>query len=424
MVRRLLLIFAGVMLPVLACGAKFDAAVATNQFGLDLYRHLAVASPDGNLVISPYSIESALALAYSGADGATRTEMAKALHFPADNMSLQISFHSLRTDLDNLARASVADLVVDRESSGGGEPFELHQANRLFGQQGYDFLPSFLALMKDDFSAPFEPLNFRADAEAARGTINSWVGEQTRQKIRNVIPNGGVNSDTRLVLVNALYLKAPWQKRFGDSETSARPFYVQDSAAVELPTMRQTAYLGYAKEDGFTVVALDYAGGGLQFLILLPDEGTGCDALAAKLTPDHFQEWATVGEKTQPTRIELYLPKFQVEGASLALGVALRSLGIRRAFDQPAGSADFSRIARRQSNDYVALSDVFHKTFIVVDENGTEAAAATAIMLMTLGVEASPPRPIVVRVDRPFLFAIQHRASGACLFLGRITDPR
>lgn len=188
--------------------------------------------------------------------------------------------------------------------------------------------------------------------------------------------------------------------------------------------MQRTAYLGYVKEPGFTVVALDYDGGGLQFLILLPDEGMDCDALSARLNEKYFQTWAALGKNPSPTRVELYLPKFRVQASSILLGAALRVLGVKRAFDEPLGSADFSRIAPRRPDDYLALSEVFHKTFIAVDESGTEAAAATGILMPTgMGLEVAS-LPVVVRVDRPFLFAIQDRTSGACLFLGRIADPR
>lgn len=425
MIRRLF-IFAGcAALSAMAADAKFDAAVATNQLGLDLYRQLARKNPSGNLVISPYSIESALALAYSGADGATRTEMANALHFPEDDASLQTSFGALRVALDEIARASTAELAENRRFGGNGDTIECQQANGLFGQEGYVFRPSFLDLMKEGYDASFQPLNFKTNAETARESINAWVAKQTHQKIRNLVPSGSLDDRTRLVLVNALYLKAPWWEPFEKSATRSRVFRVNATVAPKVPTMTLTKIFGYEKAMGFTMVALDYSGSELRFLILLPDEDVSCDNVAAQLTPELLKEWAAPRRGPHAALIELYLPKFTAEGPTLPLGTALRALGIKRAFDEPQGSADFGRMALRLPDDYLRLSELFHKTFIAVDEKGTEAAAATfAPMLLTLGVEASPPKPIVVRVDRPFLFAIQHRASGACLFLGRITDPR
>jgi serpin B len=422
MIRRLLVLALGAALPALAAAAEFDAATATNRLGLDLFRQLAAASPTGNLVLSPYSINSALALAYAGADGATRSEMGAALHFPADDTTLQTSFGRMRDSLDELVRSYTAT----QEAHGTDrKPIEWHQANRLFGQQGYDFRSRFLALMKDGYAAPFEPLDFRTHASTARNTINAWIEGQTRGKIHDLIPVGGLTHRTRLVLVNALYLKATWEKPFELAETQSLRFHVSGTAAPEVPTMRRTDFLNYAKEAGFTVVALDYAGGGLQFLILLPDEGKSCDDLAATLTPSDFKAWAALGEKSRPKLVDLYLPKFRSKDATLALGASLRALGVKQAFDDPPGSADFSRIAPRQPDDYLFLSEAFHQTFVAVDENGTEAAAATAgLVLSTFEVSTSPHHAVIVRVDRPFLFAIQHRASGVCLFLGRITDPR
>src|SRR5882724_2134182 len=323
MIRRHLILFSAALLPVLTTAAGFDAVTATNQLGLDLYRRLAAASPDGNLVLSPYSISSALALAYAGADGATRSEMAGVLHFPTDDAPVQASLGALRATLDVVGQSLRHD---------NGRPLlEWHQANRLFGQQGYDFCPSFLALMKDGYGAPFEPLDVRAKTETARDFINAWVARQTHEKIPEVVPPGGLNPRTRLVLVSALYLKAPWAEPFEKRGTRLRPFHVPGARALKMPTLQRTDFLRYAREGGFTVVALDYLGGDLQFLILLPDEGTDCHALAARLGPGDFKKWAALEEKTRSAEVELYLPKFRIDGPTQPLGAALRALGMRRA---------------------------------------------------------------------------------------------
>ena len=421
---RFVLIAAGTLLPAILAAAEFDVAAATNQAGLDLYRQLSAQRSDGNLVLSPYSIESALALAYAGAAGATRTEMARVLHFAPDDAPVQQAFAGLRAALDQIALRSQAAADTRRGHGGEVDTIEWHAANRLFGQSGYAFRDSFVALMKDGYAAPFEAVDFRRDAKRVRGTINAWVEDQTRRKIRDLVPPDGVNAATRLALVNALYLKAPWQKPFEKSATHPQPFSLPDGQSREVPTMRATESLGYGAEDGLTLVALDYLGRDLQFLILLPDRDRPLDAVAATLTPAHFARWAQLGGQTNRKSISLFLPKFRVEGTTVPLGGALRALGMNTAFDLPPGSANFDRIAPRKPDDYLAISEVFHQTFIALDEEGTEAAAATAVMMMTLSVAAPLPRPIEVRVDRPFLFAIQHRASGTCLFLGRISDPR
>ncbi|MBI4622910.1 MAG: serpin family protein [Verrucomicrobia bacterium] len=402
---------------------EFDAARATNGAGLDLYRELAKTRPGQNLVISPYSIESALALAYAGADGSTRSEMARALFLPGGNGPLQADFTRLRTELNATAEASKATAEARTRSGARTDPIEWNQANRLFGQQGYAFRDPFLTLMRDGFAAPFQAMDFRANPEPPRLAINAWVEDQTRQKIKDLIPAGGLTDATRLVLVNALFLKAPWDSPFAKSLTAPRTFRPATGSNREVPTMQRTALLGYAVEDGLTIVTLDYLGAGLQFVILLPDQNQDLDTAAARLTPAHFARWANL-RQTSRRDVALYLPKFTVPGATVPLGPVLRAIGVKSAFDEPRGSANFDPIAPRRPDDYLYISDVFHQTFVALDEEGTEAAAATAVVPVT-AIDPSPrPQPIEVRVDRPFLFAIQHRSSGVCLFLGRIADPR
>ena len=405
-----------------ASAADFDLAAATNQLGLQLYRTLAPAKPGGNLVLSPYSSETALTLAYAGADGETRAEMSRALGLPDDDAALAGSLARLRASLDQIAARSKTAAEAEAKYGGKRDPIIWHAANRLYGQRGYAFRAAFVDLMRDRYAAPFEAVDFRANAEGERVKINRWVEEQTRDKIKNLIPGGALKPDTRLILVNALYLKAPWQKPFEKSATQPQPFHPASGGDRSVPTMHRTAFLGHAREEGRTVVTLDYTGNGLQFVIVLPDAGTTPDALAATLTAADFARWSKLGDGKRPN-IDLYLPKFRIEGTTVPLGPALRTLGLRNAFDDPRGSANFDRIAPRRPNDYLAISEVFHQTFVAVDEEGTEAAAATAVMMATLGA-MMPQEPIEVRVDRPFLFAIQHRESAACLFLGRISDPR
>jgi serpin B len=402
--------------------AEFDpAATATNQLGLELFREAAAEKKNGNLLLSPFSIQCALAMTYAGADGETRTEMAKVLHFPPDDAPLTASFGALRGALDATVKKSAATAKQRQQVKGSVDTIEWHVANRLFGQRGYQFRQPFLALVKDDYAAPFEVLDFRDAAEPARGKINAWVEEQTRQKIRDLIPAGGVDKDTRLVLVNALYLKAPWEAKFEKATTQARPFHVRGVEAKDVPVMAQTTMFGYAKRDGFAALTLPYLGRDLQLLILLPDDRAGLDALSKKVTFDLLRECA----KIEPQKIELYLPKFRIEGGTLPLGKMLQALGIKTAFDLPQESANFDRIAPRKPDDYLMISEVFHKTFLALDEEGTEAAAATAVVMprVTSAMPVEKP-PLVVHVDHPFLFAIQHRESGVCLFLGRMVDPR
>lgn len=403
-------------------GDEFSlAATATNQTGLDLFRHLAPESAGANLLLSPYSIQSALAMTYVGAEGSTRTEMARALHFPPDDQALRKSFAALRDSLAEAARHSTLYAThVAEENNGRVDEIKWLLSNRLFGQLGYPFRETFVTGLRDDFQAPLQELDFRTEAEAARLKINAWVEEQTKAKIKQLVPAGGVSRDTRLLLVNALYFKAPWQNDFLPAATLPRPFRSSGREPGLVPTMKQTEHLGYAKRDGFTAVALPYIGGELQFLILLPDRPDGADKLARNLTAQTLADCARLPEE----KIVLFLPRFRIEGRTIPLAKLLQTLGMNSAFDRPAGSADFSRMAPRNPSDYLALSEVYHQAYLALDENGTEASAATAVTMLTLGMELETRKPPEVHVDHPFLFAIQHRASGACLFLGRMNNPR
>lgn len=399
--------------------ADFDlAATATNQLGIDLHRQLA--KEDENLCLSPYSIQIALAMTYAGADGATRAEMAQVLHYPDDGDAIHSSFSSIQGSLDEMARKTKEIAERSKKIGGPSEPITLTTANRLFAQTGYDFRQAFRALVTKYYTAPFEPLDFKKDPDAARQHINKWVSEQTRERIRDLIPPNALDATTRLILANAIYLKAPWQSEFYDKATESKPFHVRGAGPVNVPTMHQHHHFGYAKREGFCAICLPYTGGELQFLVLLPNEVKGLRALESKLTADLLAQCA----RLESGDIDLYIPKFKLEPPTIPLSAELRALGMKSAFDQPTGSANFDRIAPRKSDDYLYISEVFHKTFIAVDEKGTEAAAATAVAMLAGSAMIKRPKPIEVKVDRPFLYAIQHVPSGTCLFIGRVTDPR
>jgi serpin B len=420
--KRLLILqlFGALVVTMAHATTNFDlAAKATNEFGVDLHRQLATGHE--NLCVSPFSIESALGMTFAGADGDTRTEMARVLHFPSDASAIAASIGFLQHSLEEMS-AKTAELVKKSKEFGGpSEPITLNIANSLFAQKDYDFRQSFLSLVKQHYGAAFEALDFVADARAATQQINKWVADQTRDKIRDLIPADALNKLTRLVLANALYLKAPWADPFSEKTTQPEPFHVRGGAPANVPMMRKTARFGYAKREGFTAVSLPYSGDDLQFVVLLPDEVNGLRALESKLTADVLATCA----RLQARDIDLHLPKFKLEPPTIALAENLQALGMKSAFDIPQGSANFDKMAPRKPNDYLYISNVFHKTFIAVDEKGTEAAAATAVVMMrATGMAGPKPQPIEVRVDRPFVYAIQHVPSGICLFLGRVTEPR
>jgi serpin B len=401
-------------------GTDFDlAAKATNEFAVDLHRQLATGND--NLCVSPFSIENALGMTFVGADGETRSEMARVLHFSGDAEGVASSFASLQHSLEQMTTRTAAMAGKSKEFGGPSEPITLNIANRLFAQTNYNFRQNFLYLVKQDYGAAFEPFDFVADPKAATQHINKWVADQTRDKIRDLIPADALNKLTRLVLANALYLKAPWTDPFSEKTTQPEPFNVRGSAAANVPMMRKTARFGYAKRPGFLAISVPYLSDDLQFLVLLPDEIDGLRALESKLTANVLAGCA----RLETRDVDLRLPKFKLEPPTIALAEKLQALGMKSAFDIPRGSADFDKMAPRKPNDYLYISNVFHKTFIAVDEKGTEAAAATAVVMMRATSMRGPtPLPIEVKVDRPFVYAIQHVPSGVCLFLGRVTDPR
>ena len=400
--------------------ADFDTATkATNELGVDLYKQFATG--DKNICLSPYSIQSALAMTFAGAEGDTRAEMARVLHFPYNDTQIHASFAALQSSLNEMASKTGQIAEQSKKRSGPSEPITLLVANHLFAQKGYDFREPFRELVKKFYGAPFETLDFKKDPEAARAYINKWVSDQTRAKIRDLVPAGAIKEVTRLVLANALYLKAPWAWEFKDSLTKPKPFHLADGKTVDVATMNNRNMFGYAKQYGYTAVSIPYSGSELQLVIILPDDVDGLATIEARLGPEMLTECS----KLQAEEVDLELPKFKIEPPSIPLADNLKQLGMQMAFDDPQGSANFDRMSPKLRDKYLAISNVFHKTFIAVDEKGTEAAAATAVVMMEVTARRETPKePIHVKVDRPFIYAIQHVPSGACLFLGRIIDPR
>ncbi|MCS6771001.1 MAG: serpin family protein [Kiritimatiellae bacterium] len=402
-----------------AVWADGEAASAINRLGWALLAD--TRGTPANVLISPYSIQSALAMAYAGASGQTRDEMRTALFYPEGEAALHRSFSALRAELlqlaDETARSGAAD-PGDRKQRGS---IELAVAHRLFGQRGYPFRSEFLELMESVYEAPFETCDFKSNPEGERVKINGWVADRTRSRIQDLIPAGGILADTRLVLVNALYMKAPWMEPFDERNTRPLPFWVGGHEQVPVPTMVRTAQYRVKKGQGYTAVSIPFTGGGLHLVAIVPDDPSGLSAVEASLTVDDFSSAADAPF----AEAVLFLPKLKIESPSIPLKPALVELGMRSAFDVPAGSANFDRIAPRRPDDYLFIDQVYHKTFFEMDERGAEAAAASAVVMVRATAAPIPkPKPIEIRVDRPFVFAVQHFPSRAFLFLGRISDPR
>ena len=258
------LVLVALIAPAQVHAVPGDPAVAArfiNQLGLDLLS--SATAPAKNALLSPYSIQSALAMTYAGADGETKREMATVLHYPDEPGEPHESLHELQSLLDQIA----ADTAKDAAAHGSGDPITFVVANRLFGQEGYEFRKSFTEFVQQKYNAPMQLMDFKRSAEKARIDINAWVEAQTRKRIRDLIPDGALNSATRLVLVNAIYLKAPWAQPFSESATQSRPFHIDGAAVVDVPTMRQERELGLARQDGYTAITIPYLSGQLQFLI-------------------------------------------------------------------------------------------------------------------------------------------------------------
>jgi serpin B len=397
-----------------------DAKIASdtvNALGVDLYQPQAAG--EANLLFSPYSIQNALAMTYAGAAGRTREEMRLVLRYPKEDTALHESFEALAAAITESVAKSVETVKASSDLGGPRSPIEFHLANRLFARRGQGYLPAFLDRVKKSYGAPLEEMDFGTNPEKARGEINQWIAGQTNNRIRDVLPAGSITPNTSLALANALYLIAPWTKAFKEKTTKPDHFLAHGRDMVDVPTMRDESPMGYSKGDDYEVIARPLAQGDLRFVVFLPNNPDGLAALERKLTPALLAE----GANAKAQKFEIYLPKFRLEPASEELGSALQKLGMRSAFDIPPGSADFSGMASSQSSQPIFLGGVNHQAWLAIDEKGVEGAAGTvARMFFRFG--GNDPAPREIHVDHPFLFAIVHIPTGACLFLGRVTDPR
>jgi len=408
---------AAALLGTTASADPSNVADSINTFGLELHQRLA--ADGGNRLASPWSIQSALAMTYAGAAGKTREEMAATLHFADDEAAVHAGFAAIAGSLTDIARQSRERVENPDRQGGPNTPLEINVANRLFGHDGYPFEKPFLDLVKNTYAAPLEIMDFIKTPDPSRLRINDWVASQTKDRIKDLIPPGLINEDTRLVLTNAIYMKAAWAEEF--HEEADAPFFVNGTDEIKVPGLVRQHRFGHLKIPGGVIVAVPYAEQELQFLLIIPDEKQGLAGIEKNLTSDMLRQAA----KPEFRDIRLHFPKFKLEPDTVRLADHLIAMGMPTAFDKPDGSADFSRMAPRKPDDYLCISEVVHKAFIAVDKYGTEAAAATAvIMIRPTSAPVEPEEPLEIRVDRPFAFAIQHRDSGACLFLGRVTDPR
>jgi serpin B len=383
---------AGATPPDVPAADKATAVRDNNAFAFALYAQLR--ERDGNLFFSPESISTALAMTYAGAKGQTAEEMASTLHFSLGQERLHPAMAAL-----------LHDLHADREAKG----YQLHTANALWGQKGVPFLPEFLALVKDNYGAGLNEVDFRNATEQARQTINAWVEKQTNDKIKNLIAEGVLRPDTDLVLTNAIYFKGDWASPFKKERTHDAPFQVSADEKVTVPLMEQTAKFSYLDGDTFQALELPYAGQDLSMVVLLPKKADGLAALEQQLTEARVRGWLA---RLRPEEVRVALPRFKVE-SGFDLAKTLEAMGMKQAFTP---EADFSGMDGRRD---LFISAVIHKAYADVNEEGTEAAAATAVLMTRAAARINP----IFRADHPFVFLIRDTRSGSVLFLGRVVNP-
>ena len=373
-------------------------AEGNHQLTLELYR--ATVAGDDNWMLSTLSIQTAFSLVYAGARTTTAQEISSVLHFDTD----QARWHQAMNALD-LALAS-RELPGDPDNS--LEPVELRQANAFWGQIAYPWRNTYLDILAQNYGAGIEVLDLMGESERSRGIINEWVEERTNDRIKDLLPAGSIKSNTVAVLTNALYFKAPWLTPFEDGLTTTGTFSRVDDTTVTADFMSQLEDYGYASGAGWTAVELPYRGEALSMVVIIPDAGT-FRAFDSSLSSAQL---GSIVDALETASVELTLPKFEFE-TGFTLSQALRDLGMVESF----GNADLSGMIDDTS---LFIDEAYHKTFIAVDEKGTEAAAATAVVI---GETSVPVADFTVRVDRPFYFLIRDRATNVWLFFGRVMDP-
>lgn len=368
-----------------------------NAFAMDIYNSLR--TENGNLILSPYSISLALAMTYAGARSETETQMALVLHFmPQDQL------HPAFNVLDLALEKSPINLEKDQE------PMKLNIANAIWSEQTYSFQQDFLDLIALNYGAGIHLADFINQAEPARKAINNWVSDETNSKIKDLLPQDSVGPDTRMVLVNAIYFKADWLRPFEANSTYDAPFNLLDSTQVNAKIMHTDGDIPYIQGNGYQAVELAYADKTAAMDIIVPDSDN-FETFESSFNQGILNE---ILNDMQPTSVALGLPKFQFT-KDFNVSNALKELGMNNAFDR--NLADFSGMAVKKD---LYIGSVIHKAFVAVDEEGTEAAAATAVIMEGA---AARMNDVSLQIDRPFIFVIRDTVHGQILFIGRVLNP-
>jgi len=373
-----------------------EVVKANNSFALDIYKRYCPS--DTNIFFSPYSISSALAMTYEGARGKTAEEMAKVFYFPRDEKSRREGY-----------------LFLYGEINRKDKKYKLSTANALWVQKDYHFLNEYIGVVKKYYGGSVKNMDFKTRAEESRKEINRWVEKETNDKIKDIIPSGAINAITRLVLTNAVYFKGEWAKQFDSKKTRDEDFTVSAGKKVKVPMMERTgdeAVFPYAEDSAAQILEMPYSGDDLSMLVLLPKNGD-MKKLENFLSVKKLQEWKGSVKKQ---RVDVFFPKFKFE-TKYFMAKDLAEMGMAEAFS---GSADFSGMTGQKD---LCISRVIHQAFVEVNEEGTEAAAATAVIMKLTAMPSQQPPVPVFRADRPFIFIIQQKATGNMLFMGRVSNP-
>lgn len=371
-----------------------------NVFALGLYQSLK--EENGNLFYSPYSISSALAMTYAGARGETEQQMADTLHFVLPQARLHYSFSRLTSILN-----SCGNEITVQDQKG----FIFKNANALWGRTGYEFQSEFLEVLSTNYGAGMRTLDFARAPEESRLTINNWISEQTENRINNLLPPGSISLVTRLILTNAVYFKADWLYQFSVNCTSDGEFTLLDSNKVTARMMKQTEHFKYTDGSNYQAIELPYHGETMSMVILLPKSGQFMEFENSL----NYSKLEKIVNNLSDRKVNLTMPKFEFT-SDFQLGSVLGSMGMPRAFSS---AADFSGIVGE--NESLWIDQVIHKAFVCVDEEGTEAAAATAVLMV--GAAPGQPKPVDFTADRPFIFLIRDIETGTILFMGRVLNP-
>lgn len=386
---------ASLYLPDVAETTRTAQSQANNRFALDLLRQLQESTDKGNLFFSPYSLSTALTMTYAGARGKTAAQMRQVLQLQ---------------QADEEVHKANAYLMLDLRNRGYNGAYRLSIANQLWGAQDEVFLTPFLGLLQEQYQATMEQLDFAGNTEQARKRINDWASQQTDGKIKEVLKEGIIDGNTRLVLTNAIHFQGLWATRFRKEETVTEDFFVTQERSVRVPMMKQALKAGYLKEGNLQLLSLDYQGNDTAMVLLMPAPGE-LQKLIAKLSTTQLDSW--LGRMNED-KVEVSLPRFQLR-QDLDMNKTLQSMGMTDAFSS---AADFSGMNGKKD---LFIKAVLHKAVLSVDEEGSEASGVTTVVVNRKSASGGDPLTFVA--NRPFVLMIRDKKSGAILFLGQVTIP-